>query len=273
MRVPDDIDSGDRHQRGRLARNLIKSREAAGVTTEELGRRLGVTGTAVAAMERRRTWEVRTVQAWARALGRRLHLELVDLDVPDDLDVDLLTYEAARETATDPADVDRAELRIAHRNLVRVRYAADVSDVEMGHRLGITDNAVRYFDQHPDGVSLVGLQRYARALGGRLRPTLNRRAHRPQRDYLSQPEVAGRLAAANAAASGRAAARDAARAAELLAADPHARVLTGSTRTFVQARADHPSDTLGQLAERCGVSKDLFAARLRRALAHAPTVG
>lgn len=251
-----------------LAGNLIRCRVQAGLNAEQLGERLGVTGHAVRAMEGRNTWEVRTVQAWARALGRALHLELVGLDVPDDRDIPAMTYEIGLESPlSDPADRDLLTLLLAHRNLLRVRWDAGITDADMGERLGITGNAVRHFDTHPAGVTLVSLQRYARALGGRLRPCLNRRQHIRRVDYLSGPDVIARLAAANTASSSRAATRDAARAAELLAADPDAQVLTGRRRQFVTARAEHPHDTLAQLAERCDVSKDVYAAGLRRALA------
>lgn len=268
MRTPHDIDTGDRRLRSLLATNLIRARKDAGLNTNQLATILGVTGTAVRAMEGRLTWETRTVQAWARAVGRTLHLELVDLVVPDDADIPALTYALALEAPlADPTDRDLLTLRLAHRNMLRARWAAGITDAEMGRRLGTTDNAVRHFDTHPDGTTLVGLQRYARALGGRLRPCLNRRQHRHRADYLSEPAVTARLAAANSAASRRAADRDTARARELLAGDPDSRTLAGRRRAFVAARAEYPTDTLAQLAARCGVSKGVYAITLRRALA------
>lgn len=267
MRVPHDIDDGDRRQRSRLARNLIRSRQRLGLTQDDLGSRLGVTGAAVRSMEHRLTWEARTVQAWARALDRELHLELVGITVPTDCDIPTLTYELALEAPlTDPADIDLLRLRLTHRRLLRSRWAAGITDVQMGQRLGIGDNAVRHFDQHPDGTTLIGLQRYARALDGRLRPCLNRRQYQPQHEYLTSPDVTARLAAANTASAARAAARDAEHARALLAADPDAETLTGRRRQFVTARAEHPTDSLTQLAQRCGVAKDVYAAVLRRAL-------
>ncbi len=169
MRVPQDINPGDTRHRDLLAARLINHRESLGITRTQLAGRLGVSINAVTAMETRRTWAARIVQAWARALDAELAFGLLAITVPDYDDVYSMTYQIALETLTDPAERDKATLHLVHRDLQRARWYAGITDEELAHRFGVTSNTVRYTDGNPEGITINGLQRYARALGGRMR--------------------------------------------------------------------------------------------------------
>jgi hypothetical protein len=82
MRAPTDLHPDDTRNRDQLAHQLRQIRTDMGISGPRLGTILGYTDrSSVGAMERRRSWEVRTVQAWARALNHQLTITLVGLTV------------------------------------------------------------------------------------------------------------------------------------------------------------------------------------------------
>ncbi len=170
---PQDIDDTDQTIRRQLAATLIRTRKDAGMSQDALAARLGVTQEAAGAMERRTTWQIRTVQRWARALDRVLHLHLRDLPLPPEPDITTITYQAALHTAPDPASHDRAALHLTHHTLNQARRQAAITDTDLATQFGVTTNAVRWFWDHPDGITLIGLQRTTRAAGGHLDLTLH----------------------------------------------------------------------------------------------------
>jgi hypothetical protein len=83
------------------------------------------------------------------------------------------------------------------------------------------------------------------------------------------PGSIGALARSNTTRTVHAAARDVDAARQILARPA---TITPRHQAVLQARVDHPCDTLGQIADRLGVTKDAYSATLRRALrAGAPT--
>lgn len=169
MRTPDDLHPDDQTARTVLLAQLVATRKHRGLTCRDLDAALGVGAGNASSFERRITWEARTVQRYARALGLRLNLHLHRLPVPGDADVMDALYQAA-DTST-PHLADRTHLRTVCNNLVRVRRH-HVSAAEMGRRLAVHAHTVYWWEANPDGSSILAAQRYARALGGHLTLTL-----------------------------------------------------------------------------------------------------
>ena len=163
MRIPDDLDPADAQLRTSLIGTLRQSREARGIVRRQIAEVLGVTGTAVHALEHRTTWEARTLARYARTIGWRIEWVLHDLAVPDDGDVMAIVI-AAGDTST-PEREDRVHWRSVCNDLVRIRRAT-ITAVALAARLGVYENAVHYWEGNPDGSSVICAQRHARALGG-----------------------------------------------------------------------------------------------------------
>lgn len=165
MRIPTDLHEDDLLTRIRLADELREIREAKGITTTDLGVILGVTQTAVRGLERRTSWEAPTIMRYARPIGRRIEFYLDGLELPDDDDVISVIYAAM--TPTSPAQEDKAHWRTICNDLRRIRRANHTA-VHFATLLGVTENAVHYWEANPDGASVISAQRHARALGGQL---------------------------------------------------------------------------------------------------------
>ena len=67
-----------------LARMLIRARMAAGLTQEELARRMGTSQSAIARMEAGHTPSLKTLQKFARATGHRLKITLEAMEEPQE---------------------------------------------------------------------------------------------------------------------------------------------------------------------------------------------
>lgn len=161
MRVPVDLHNDDLTARLLLIGELRASREARGISTAELDAALGVAQGTNKALERRTSWEARTIQRYARALGRRLTFTINNICIPDDVTAVVL---AAGDTST-PERVDRVHWRVTCHQLQLARRARFTA-VAMAARLGVTENAVHHWEANPDGSSLISGQRMARALDG-----------------------------------------------------------------------------------------------------------
>lgn len=165
MRIPDDLDPQDAQLRANLADTLRVSRETRGISLRQVGDVLGITGPAVHSLERRLTWEARTIMRYSRAVGFRIEWRLHDLELPDDGDV-MTVILATGDTST-PERQDRVHWRTVCYDLTRIRRAT-LTATEFGAQLGIHENAVHHWEANPDGSTVVSAQRHARGLGGAL---------------------------------------------------------------------------------------------------------
>ncbi len=157
----------DLADRKALATQLFNARLKAGLSRGDVARRLGLASPrSVMAHEHRTNWQVRTLQAWARAVGHRLHLDLDGLTVPDDGDPYAALYRLM--TPTDPTAQDELAREVLVNNLRRIRVAVGYSCATFAPLLGIHATGVSLWDQCSPGMELNTPQRYARALGGRL---------------------------------------------------------------------------------------------------------
>lgn len=173
MRIPTDLHDDDLRSRLRLIDELRAVREDRGVSTKDLDAAFGVCDGTTRAMERRTTWEARTVFRYARALGRRLTFHLDNIDTPDDDDIVAIVL-AAGDTST-PERADRVHWRQVCNELRRARRATHTA-VAMAARLGVRETAVHYWEANPDGSTIISAQRHARGLGGTLGWTLTETA-------------------------------------------------------------------------------------------------
>lgn len=162
MRVPVDLHPDDLSTRLLLVDELRAGREALGISTTELDAAFGVAEGTSKAMERRTSWEARTTQRYARAVGRRLTFVIHDVPIPDD-DITALVLGSA-DTTTQQRQ-DHVHWRIICHQL-RAARRAQLTAVAMAARLGVTENAVHHWENNPDGSSIISAQRHARALGG-----------------------------------------------------------------------------------------------------------
>lgn len=130
-----------------------------------LAERLGVHKARVGQIYGGNAHRVHLFQRWARAVGRRLTLDVEGLNLSEDGDALAAVYDA--QQPTDPAACDQLLLRRVVNDLARIRrsrmYAA-----EFGVLIGRCENAVLWREEHPDGAHLALVQQTARALGGRL---------------------------------------------------------------------------------------------------------
>lgn len=162
MRVPVDLHGDDLTMRLQLIDQLREIREAE-MSTAELDVGLGVAHGTSRALERRTSWEASTLLRYARAVGRRVVFDLHDVRIPDDGDLTAIVL-AAGDTST-PEREDRVHWRRVCNQLRRARRANHTA-VRFAARLGVTENAVHYWEAHPDGSSLIAAQRHARGLDG-----------------------------------------------------------------------------------------------------------
>ncbi|MFI2663226.1 helix-turn-helix domain-containing protein [Micromonospora carbonacea] len=164
MTVVVDLHRDDTRERERLAATLRRHRERRGISQVAAAARYGCNKFGLSQMERRRNWQVATVQAWARIYGYRLNLTTIGLPLPDDGDTLAALYDAQQPATA--ADEDRLDLRIAVNNLARIRRAAGLTCAEMGARMGCSESAAYRREALPDGAMVASLQQYTRALGG-----------------------------------------------------------------------------------------------------------
>jgi DNA-binding XRE family transcriptional regulator len=162
MRVPVDLHPDDLKTRLLLINELRAGRETLGISTTDLDAALGVAEGTNKALERRTSWEARTMQRYARALGRHLTFTIHNIRIPDD-DVTAVVL-AAGDTST-PQRVDKVHWRVTCHQL-RAARRHRFTAVAMAARLGVTENAVHYWEANPDGSSIISAQRWARALDG-----------------------------------------------------------------------------------------------------------
>lgn len=168
-----DLHPDDLANRQRLAQQLLDIRETAGISAGRLAAILGYRDHAgVRQMERRATWQVGTVQRWARALGHRLTLTINSLTIPNDGDVLAAMYAATlADPNLPPARADLLLLRQVVNDLARIRRSM-MSAPAFGRLIGLDDKSVLWRETNPDGARLSSLQRVARGLGGSLTPGL-----------------------------------------------------------------------------------------------------
>lgn len=165
VRIPDDLDPADTAIRQALIDRLRMSRQDRGIMQSRVADQLGISGPAVHSLERRITWEARTIARYSRAIGWRIHWTAYDLAIPDDGDVMAIII-AAGDTST-PEREDRVAWLALCNDLVRVRRAT-CSAVEMARRAGLADTTVHDWEANPLGSTITAAQRHARALGGYL---------------------------------------------------------------------------------------------------------
>lgn len=164
MRVPTDLHEDDPKSRLLLVDELRAVREEMGITTETVDAALGVSPGSTRSLERRTTWENGTIFRYARTLGRRLRFIVVDLAPPND---DIMAIVLAAGDTSTPERADRVHWRQVCNELRAIRRARFTA-VDMARRLGVTENAVHYWETNPDGSTITSAQRYTRALGGHL---------------------------------------------------------------------------------------------------------
>lgn len=172
MRVPHDIDPSDPAIRAALAGRLIATEAGLYPHPRDLDAAWGVAIGTTAAMHKRTTWRVSTVQRWARAVGLRLTFELEGITVPDDDDDLTALLLAAGDTST-PEREDHVHLLTVCNDLVRARLAAGWTAVAFAAELRLTENAVHWWQANPEGTTLIAMQRYARGMGGAVLPVLS----------------------------------------------------------------------------------------------------
>ena len=93
---------------------------------------------------------------------------LVDIAAPIPVDGDPLAtvYEAMEPTTA--ADTDHLARAVLVRNLLRIRIAQQLRQVDVAAAIGISSKAVQLWEQGADGVMVAPAQRYARAIGAPL---------------------------------------------------------------------------------------------------------
>lgn len=168
MIIAPDLHPDDATTRRRIAAHLRYIREDSGMSQPDLADILGINKGNVSQLELRDNWHVRTVQAWARALGRRIDLAIDGLTVPHGDGDMLAALYASQQPETVEAE-DQLDLRILGNNLTRIRRDRDVTLVAVAARLGCSPSAVYRHEADVDGILLSTLQRHVRALDGSLR--------------------------------------------------------------------------------------------------------
>lgn len=161
MRALNDLHPDDLTNRNQLASDLRAAREHAGMSQADLGKLLGCTKANITVMESRRAWRFTILAAWARALGRQVTLTVAGLEVPDDGDALAAVY--ASQQPTRPAALDLLTLRRTVNDLSRIRRATMTAEYAAA-LLDCGPTAVYWWENHPDGASLLAVQRYARAV-------------------------------------------------------------------------------------------------------------
>lgn len=164
MKVPDDIHPDDLAERDRLATELTRIREAAGISLYEIDKANGVNRGVCWSLERRRSWRVPTIQHHARQLGHRITFQLNNLPPPPADDADALAVILSALTTTSPEAEDARHTAIVCNDLIRIRHALGVAQAELAVRMNRTATAVRVWEEDHDRTTLVALQRYARVL-------------------------------------------------------------------------------------------------------------
>lgn len=159
-----DLDQADMAARVVLCGQLRDLRKAAGLSGESVARSAGFGNLgAVRTLERQTSWLAPKAQRWARGLDHVLRLQITGLTVADDTPDSLVLKWTTTFGGTDE---DHMHLLVIANDLVRTRLAAGISRVEMAERCGVTEGAIRDWEDAP-AVSLLRLfQRYGRALGG-----------------------------------------------------------------------------------------------------------
>lgn len=152
MRTPVDLHPDDTALRAYLNDELRAGRIADGLSQCDLADRMGVTQSAVARMEHRLTWRMRTLYARSRALGCTLTV------VIDGRPIHGLT--------------DVARCRLAVLRISIARQVAGLSERDVADRLGVSESAVRGWEDNPDNPVFAELQRHARAAEVSLTATL-----------------------------------------------------------------------------------------------------
>jgi hypothetical protein len=163
LRIPDDLHPDDAATRRHLIDALRSSRQTRHLTYARVGQHLGISGTAIRTVEDRTTWQGPTVMRYARAIGWRIEWRIHGLELPDDGDVMALVLAAG--TRSSPELADRVHWKCVCYDLVRIRRAM-TTGVDMARRLGVSENAVHYWEGNFEGSSVISAQRHARALGG-----------------------------------------------------------------------------------------------------------
>jgi transcriptional regulator with XRE-family HTH domain len=148
-----------------LNRRLWKIRQDAGITTTELAARLGTGRETARDLEKSSSWEVRRVQAWARALDHRFAMIVTGIRLPEP-DFDAMALRAV--TTFGALDEDRLHLRIVVDDLVRAQRASGESITSFARRCGVNGRAIIGWERDHEATLLKMVQRYARALGGSL---------------------------------------------------------------------------------------------------------
>ncbi|MEV5819248.1 helix-turn-helix transcriptional regulator [Micromonospora haikouensis] len=162
MRTLADLHPDDLANRDHLAAELRALRQTAGMSMRDLGNLLGCHRSNINVMERHRAWRFMILAGWARAFDKRITLTITGQPVPDDGDQLADIY--AKQQPTSPRAQDLLLLRATTRDLVRIRQQHYTADDVAAH-LGCGATAVYWWEDNPDGTSLLMMQRYARAVG------------------------------------------------------------------------------------------------------------
>ncbi|MEU3455656.1 helix-turn-helix transcriptional regulator [Micromonospora sp. NPDC006766] len=158
-----DLDPADTAARRVLIGQLRGLRDAAGLNQRQVAQAMGWKSTtgALYRVERGDNWQLRTLQTLARLYGQQLTVNL-GAPVPDDGDPLAAMYAAMHPTT--PAAADELARAVLVRNLVRIRVDRGLRQEDVACVIGISDRAVRLWEQGSDGVMVAPAQRYARAL-------------------------------------------------------------------------------------------------------------
>lgn len=172
MRIPHDIHHDDPAARTMLAEQLMTVERLLYRTPRELDAAWGLAPGTTAAMHKRTTWRAATAQRWARAVGRRLEFRINDIELPDPGDDWTAALLTVADTST-PEREDHIHLLTVCNDLVRARLYAGWTAVAFAEKIGVTENAVHWWQANPEGTTLTALQRYARGLGGSISTLLH----------------------------------------------------------------------------------------------------
>lgn len=168
MRVAPDLHREDEVHRIDLRAHLRTLRSDAGMTCRDVARKAGLPPDAVLALEARTSWEVPSVQRWARALNHRLTLDVRRIQIPaPDFEAEVLQAAAA----VTPADEDARLLAIVCDDLIRARQDRFVVE-QFADRIGVDSTVVRDWEKLHARTTLRMVQRYTRGLGGWLKVSL-----------------------------------------------------------------------------------------------------
>lgn len=168
-----DLHPDDHTARVQVRDRLVAARHTATLSRPALAARLGVATSTIQSIEEGTDrCRASTLQRYARALNLRMVFHLDDLPDPN-LVPDPLADVWQQMLAASPDHEDEIERRLLRLNLIRCRQAAGISREQQARTLGLARAGLSRFEYTATGdIAVHVAQRYARALGGRVRPVL-----------------------------------------------------------------------------------------------------